>query len=113
MRLTAVLSAALVLVTPWLDATPSRRACSSASGCSRWRRCSSSLLEALGRGRWALLAVRRGLAAEALLALEGTAPFPGAGLVGGSGLVAVAAAACGVALLARPARTLATALWIT
>ena len=71
-----------------------------------------SLMEVLGRGSWALLSVFAGLAAEALVALEGTAPFPGAGLVAGSGLVVFLLLPAAIALVSHPARTLATALWI-
>jgi hypothetical protein len=110
--LTAVLSAALVLLTPWLDATPSRAGVLVGFGLLALATLLVSLMEVLGRGSWALLSVFAGLAAEALVALEGTAPFPGAGLVAGSGLVVVLLLPAAIALVSHPARTLATALWI-
>ena len=110
--LTAVLSAALVLLTPWLDATPSRAGVLVGFGLLALATLLVSLMEVLGRGSWALLSVFGGLAAEALVALEGTAPFPGAGLVAGSGLVVALLLPAAIALVSHPARTLATALWI-
>jgi hypothetical protein len=110
--LTAILSAALVLLTPWLDATPSRAGVLVGFGLLALATLLVSLLEVLGRGFWALLSVIGGLAAEALVALQGTAPFPGAGLVAGSGLVVVLLLPAAIALISHPARTLATALWI-
>ena len=110
--LTVVLSAALVLLTPWLDATPSRAGVLVGFGLLALATLLVSLMEVLGRGSWALLSVFGGLAAEALVALQGTAPFPGAGLVAGSGLVVVLLLPAAIALISHPARTLATALWI-
>jgi hypothetical protein len=70
------------------------------------------LLESMGRGRWALVAVGCAAAAEAAIRVSGTDPFPGTGLVvaGAVGTVLVLPAV--VDLLRRPASTLATALWI-
>jgi hypothetical protein len=70
------------------------------------------LLESLGRGRWALVAVACGAAAEALVAIGNVHPFPGAGLVIGGGVAVVLALPVVGALLRHPASTLATALWI-
>ena len=53
-----------------------------------------------------------GLSAEALVALQGSAPFPGAALVAGSGLVVLLLLPAAIALVRHPALTLATALWI-
>ena len=111
--LTAALSAALLLFTPWLDATPSRVGILVGFGLLALATLLVSLLEALGRGSWALLAVLGALAAEALVQLHGAPPFPGAALVAGCGLVVVLLLPAAIALLSRPAGTLATALWIT
>ena len=110
--LTAVLSVALVLLTPGSTRRRAARACSSASACWRWRRCSSACWR-----RWGAAAGRcspswAGWRAEALVALQGSAPFPGAALVAGSGLVVLLLLPAAIALVRRPARTLATALWI-
>ena len=70
------------------------------------------LLESLGRPSLAALGVAAGLAAETLVRLAGT-PFAGGALLAAglaAGAVVVPAA---LVLLARPARTLATTLWIT
>jgi hypothetical protein len=101
-----------VLLTPWLAATPSRAGVLVGFGLLALATLLVSLLEVLGRGSWALLAVIGGLAAEALVALQGTAPFPGAGLVAGSGLVVILLLPAVIALISYPARTLATGLWI-
>ena len=70
------------------------------------------LLESLGRGRWALVAVACGAAAEAVVALGDVDPFAGVGLVVGGGLTVLLALPVVGGLLHRPASTLATALWI-
>ena len=68
-----------------------------------------ALLESLGRPSWASLGVAVGVAAE----LAAPARFPGAALLAG-GIVALAVLLpAALVLLARPARTLATSLWIT
>ena len=68
-----------------------------------------ALLESLGRPGWAAVGIAAGLGAE----LTAPTPFAGAALVaGGAAAVAVMVPAAFV-LLVRPARTLATALWIT
>lgn len=72
-----------------------------------------SLLESVGRAFWGLVAVAAAVLAEAVLTLSAFDPVPGAGLlVGGTVTVAVALPAA-IALLCRPADTLATSLWIT
>jgi hypothetical protein len=110
--LAAVASAALVLLTPWLDATPSRAGVLVGFGLLALATLLVSLVDVLGRGSWALLALMGGLSAEALVALQGTTPFPGAALVAGSGLVVVLLLPAAIGLVSRPALTLATALWI-
>ncbi len=71
-----------------------------------------SLLEGLGRGRWALGAVACAAAAEAAVRLAGSDPFAGTGLVVGGTLAIVLVLPAVIGQLIRPARTLATALWI-
>jgi hypothetical protein len=71
-----------------------------------------SLLEAMGRGRWALVAVACAAAAEAAIRAAGSDPFPGTGLVVGGTLAVVLVLPAVIGQLIRPARTLATALWI-
>ena len=69
------------------------------------------LLESLGRPSLATFGVAAGLAGELLVRRSG-APFGGAALLAG-GVLALLVLVPGVLmLLARPARTLATALWI-
>jgi hypothetical protein len=70
------------------------------------------LIESLGRPSAAALGVAAGVVAELLVRLAGP-PFPGAALLAG-GVVAVGVLApAAFVLLSRPARTLATSLWIT
>jgi uncharacterized membrane protein (DUF441 family) len=71
-----------------------------------------ALLEAMGRGRWALTAVALAVAAEAGVRLAGSDPFPGTGLVVGGALAVFLVLPAVVGQLVRPARTLATAMWI-
>lgn len=68
-----------------------------------------ALLESLGRPVWATVGVAAGVAAELLV----PAPFAGAGLVAGGAAAVLVMVPAAVVLLVRPARTLATALWIT
>ncbi len=68
-----------------------------------------SLLETIGRTGWAALGVACAVAAE--LAVR-DAPFAGAGLAAGSAAGALVLLPVAVAPLLRPARTLATTLWI-
>jgi hypothetical protein len=73
---------------------------------------SVGLLESLGCGRWALVAVTCGAVAEAVVTVLDVDPFPGTGLVVGGGVVVVLVLPVVATLLRRPASTLATALWI-
>jgi hypothetical protein len=52
------------------------------------------------------------VAAETAIRIAGSDPFPGTGLVVGGSLAAVLVLPAVVGQLVRPARTLATALWI-
>ena len=71
-----------------------------------------SLLESVGRGGWALLAVTVAVAGELGVALSEVDLFPAAGLIVGRDAGAGRALPAAVALLGSPARTLATSLWI-
>jgi hypothetical protein len=110
--LSTALSAVLLWLSPWLGA--SARAGGVMVGFALVALASMvvGLLESLGRGRWALVAVACGASAEALIAIGDVRPFAGVGLVIGGGVIAVLALPVAVALLRRPASTLATALWI-
>ena len=70
------------------------------------------LLESLGRPSLAALGVAAGLAAETLVRLAG-APFAGRRAAGRRALARLVLVPAALVLLARPARTLATTLWIT
>jgi hypothetical protein len=111
--LTAALSVALVVCTQWLDATPRSAGVLIGFGLLALVTLLVSLVEALGRGGWALLALCGALAAEALAGLDGRPPFPGGGLAAGSAIAILVLLPVAIALLSRPARTLATRLWIT
>ncbi|HEY6888783.1 MAG TPA: hypothetical protein VI300_13415 [Solirubrobacter sp.] len=108
--LTAALSAALVL-TPWLPS--GRSGLLAAFGLLALMTLLASLLEALGRASVAVAGVYAALATELLLRWEGSAPFPGAPLALGAAVGVLVLLPPVLALLARPARTLATAMWIT
>jgi hypothetical protein len=110
--LSAALSAVLLWLSPWLG--ESARAGGVMVGFALVALASMvvGLLESLGRGRWALVAVACGASAEALIAIGDVEPFAGIGLVVGGGVIVALALPVVAALLARPASTLATALWI-
>jgi hypothetical protein len=112
LALSAALSAVLLWLSPWLG--ESGRAVGVMVGFALVALASMvvGLLESLGRGRWALVAVACGASAEALIAVGDLHPFPGAGLVAGGGVTVVLVLPVVAALLRRPASTLATALWI-
>jgi hypothetical protein len=112
LALSAALSAPLLWLSPWLG--QSARGTGVLVGFAVVALASMlvGLLETLGRGRWALLAVSCGAIAEAIVALGDVRPFAGAGLVTGGLVVTLLVLPAVVALLRRPATTLATALWI-
>jgi len=112
LALSAVLSAALLWLSPWLG--ESGRGAGVLAGFALVALASMlvALLESLGRGRWALLAVACGVGAEAAVAIADLRPFAGTGLVAAGGVVSLLVLPPVVALLRRPASTLATALWI-
>jgi hypothetical protein len=110
--LCAGLSAALLLATPWLGTSTRGVGVLVGFGLFALAALLVSLLESMGRGGWALAAVAVAVIAEAVARVRGIDPFPGVGLVLGGGAAIVAVVPAVVALLSRPARTLATALWI-
>jgi hypothetical protein len=110
--LTAALSAALLWLSPWLGASARAGGVMVGFALVALASMAVGLLESLGRGRWALVAVACGASAEALVGLSDVRPFSGVGLVVGGGVIVALALPMVGALLRRPASTLATALWI-
>jgi hypothetical protein len=110
--LAAALSALLLVLTPWLGASGRSAGMLVGFVLIALATLLVSLLEAMGRGRWALAAVACAAAAEAAVRLAGSDPFPGAGLVVGGALAVILVLPAVLGQLIRPARTLATALWI-
>jgi hypothetical protein len=109
---TAVLSGLLTLVSDLLGSRTSGVSVLAAFGLVALVTLVVSLLESVGRAGWALLSVAAALAGELALRFADLEPFPAAGLIGGAVLGLAVALPGAFALLARPARTLATALWI-
>jgi hypothetical protein len=108
--LTTALSAVLVL-TPWLDS--GRSGLLAGFGLLALATLLASLLEALGRASIAVAGVFAALGAELLARWDDSAPFAGAPLSAGAAVGVLVLLPPVLALLARPARTLATAMWIT
>jgi hypothetical protein len=108
----AALSAALLWLSPWLGESARAAGVMAGFGVVALASLSVGLLESLGRGRWALVAVTCGAVAEATVTALDVRPFPGTGLVAGGGVVVVLVLPVVAVLLRRPASTLATALWI-
>jgi hypothetical protein len=71
-----------------------------------------SLLEAVGRGWWALTAVVAGLGAELAVRAEDLVPWTGGSLLAGALVAVLVALPTAIVLLLRPADTLATTLYI-
>lgn len=110
--LCAVLSFALLALTPWLGASSRGAGILAGFGALAVATLLVSLLESMGRGRWALAAVASAAAVEAVVRVADAGTFPGTGLLAGGALAIVLALPSVVAQLSRPASTLATALWI-
>jgi hypothetical protein len=110
--LSAALSAVLLWLSPWLGASARAGGVMVGFALVALASMAVGLLESLGRGRWALVAVVCGASAEALVAIGDVHPFSGVGLVVGGGVIVGLALPVVAALLRRPASTLATALWI-
>ena len=105
-------SLVLLALTPWLGASARGAGLLVGFGLVALATLLVGLLEAMGRGHWALAAVVCAAAVEAAIRLAGSDPFPGTGLVVGGTLAVVLVLPAVVGQLVRPARTLATALWI-
>ncbi len=71
------------------------------------------LLEAVGRGAWALSALVGAIAAEMVVSRWDGASVAGLGLIAGAAVVVVLTLPMAIFVLSRPATTLATRLWIT
>ena len=112
LALAAALSAVLLALTPWLGTSGRSASMLAGFGLVGLATLLVSLLEAMGRGRWALTAVVCAAAAEALVRVAGSDPFPGAGLVVGGALAVLLVLPAAIGQLVSPARTLATAMWI-
>jgi hypothetical protein len=109
--LTAVGSAALLALTPWLGSGASVGVLAG-FGAVALATLLVGLLVSLGRPSIAAAGVAGAVAAE-LVARMGDAPFAGAALLAAGTLAVLVLLPAALALLARPARTLATTLWIT
>jgi hypothetical protein len=111
--ITAGLSAALLLLTPWLGDVDDAAGLLLGFGLLAPAMLLAGVLESLGRARAVLVAVACAAAAEAYLRWSDVAPFPGVGLVVGGVIAAAFLVPMAIAVLGRPASTLATTLWIT
>lgn len=108
-----VLSAVPLLLTSWLGAPADGAGLLAGFGLLAVVTLLAGVLEGLGRAAAVLPALAAALAAEAWLRWAGDAPFPGAGLVAGGLVAAALLLPLALLVLGRPARTLATTLWIT
>jgi hypothetical protein len=110
--LAAALSVVLLALTPWLGTSARGAGLLVGFGLVALATLLVGLLEGMGRARGALVAVACAVAAEAAIRVAGSDPFPGTGLVVGGSLAIVLVLPAVIGQLVRPARTLATALWI-
>jgi hypothetical protein len=110
--LSAALSAVLLGCTPWLGTSARGGGVLLGFALMALASLLVGLLQALGRGGWALVAVGCAATGEATLRIAGGEPFAGVGLVAGAAVALAIVVPVVVALLSRPASTLATALWI-
>jgi hypothetical protein len=110
--LCAALSVALLALTPWLGASSRGAGILVGFALLALATVLVSLLESMGRGRWSLVAVACAATTELIVRLSDADPFPGTGMVAGGALAVVLVLPAVVAMLSRPASTLATALWI-
>ena len=108
----AALSAGLVALTPWLGSSARGAGVLVGFALLALATLLVSLLESMGRAWWALTVVVCAAASEGVVRIAGADPFPGIGLVVGGALAVVLVLPAVVAMLSRPASTLATALWI-
>ena len=108
----AALSTGLVALTPWLGSSARGAGVLVGFALLALATLLVSLLESMGRAWWALTVVVCAAASEGVVRTAGADPFPGIGLVVGGALAVVLVLPAVVAMLSRPASTLATALWI-
>jgi hypothetical protein len=111
--LTAILSVALVVGASWLGTETSGISVLVGFGLIALATLLVSLLESVGRAFWALVAVVGAVMAEVVVTLSAFDPVRGTGLIVGAMLAVLIALPAAIALLSRPADTLATSLWIT
>jgi hypothetical protein len=111
--LTAVLSAVLLLGASALGMATSGVSVLVGFGLVALATLLVSLLESVGRASWALLSVLCAIAGEAYVRMQDIDPFPGVGLIVGASLAVLVALPAAIGMMSRPARTLATALWIS
>lgn len=109
---TTGISAALLLFTPWLGEPATATPVLAGFGLVALTMLLVGLLLSTGRGPVALVAVTLAVALETVLALLEAPPFPGAALLVASAVAVAILLPAAVALLQRPAQTLATTLWI-
>jgi hypothetical protein len=109
--LTVTGSAALLALTPWLGVGASAGVLAG-FGSVALATLLVGLLGSLGRPSFAAAGVAGAIAAE-MVARLADAPFAGAALLAGGTFAVLVLLPAALALLARPARTLATTLWIT
>jgi hypothetical protein len=110
--LATVLSAALVAGTAWAGVDTVGIGVLIGFGLIALATLLVSLLESVGRARWALIAVGLAIAAEAAIGLSDWTQFAAPGLMVGGAVAVLVALPAAIALLSRPASTLATSLWI-
>jgi hypothetical protein len=108
----AALSAALLALTPWLGSSARGAGVLVGFALLALATLLISLLESMGRAWLALTVVACAAGSEGAVRLAGADPFPGTGLVVGGALAVILVLPAVVAMLSRPASTLATALWI-
>jgi hypothetical protein len=109
----AILSAALLLLTPWVGDVEDAAGLLVGFGLLAPAMLLCGVLESLGRARAVLIALACAAAAEAAIRWSDAAPFPGVGLVLAGAVATALLLPVAVVVLGRPARTLATTLWIT
>jgi hypothetical protein len=109
--LTSAGSAALLVLTPWLGAGPSVVGVLAGYGVIALATLLAGLIDSLGRPSLAGAGVGAGVAAAVLVRAIGP-PSAGAGLLSGGTVAVLVLLPAALVLLARPARTLATTLWI-
>ena len=108
-----VLSAGLLLLTPWLGEPGGAVGLLAGFALLAPAMLLTGVLESLGHSRAVLIALACAAAAEASVRVTDAAPFPGVGLVLAGAVATALLLPVAIVVLGRPARTLATTLWIT